>query len=100
MSEPDLSRPDLVAEFRANPIGRHSPDLRLLLNTLRNADGDEPWLLVCVEPHRAWRLARKRAGRGQPVTLVDDHVFTSPEEAEWAAFRLRWRRMFGRDVPA
>jgi hypothetical protein len=99
MSEPDLSRPELVAEFRANPVGRHSPDLRLLLNTLRNADGDEPWILVCLEPHRRWRLARKPAGRAKPVTLLD-REFTSPEEAEWEVFRLRWARMFGREVPA
>ncbi len=99
MSEPDLTRGDLIAEFHDNPFGRHSPDLRLLLNTLRNADGDEPYVLVCLEPHRAWRLARRRAGRAQPVTLLDGPLFTTPEAAEWAVFKLRWTRMTGREFP-
>ena len=100
MSEPDLTRPELIDEFRRNPFGRQSPDLRLLLNTLRNADGDEPYVLVCIEPHRTWLLARRKAGRAQPVILIDTPAFTTPEDAEWAVFKLRWARMTGRDIGA
>ncbi|MSP83199.1 MAG: ABC transporter permease [Alphaproteobacteria bacterium] len=98
MSEPDLTRPELIAEFRRNPVGRHSPDLRLLLNTLRKADGEEPYVLVCTKPHREWRLARKKAGRGQALTLLDGAIFTDADAAEWAVFKLRWARMTGREI--
>ena len=99
MADIDTSRRDLIEEFRRNPIGRHSPDLRVLLNTLRKGQKGEAWVLVCVEPHRRWRLARKASGRAQPVRLVGDTVFTSPEQAEWEVFKLLWRDSTGEALP-
>jgi hypothetical protein len=93
----NLFRPELVEEFRRTPIGRHSPDLRLLLNRMRTQQ-DPGYVLVCIEPFRRWRLARKKRGRGNPVELVGERVFTSPEEAEWEVFKLRWKEMTGEDL--
>lgn len=99
MAEIDTRRRDLIEEFRRNPVGRHSPDLRVLLNSLRNEQVGDSYVLVCVEPHRRWRLARKAAGRGGRVRYVGDVEFTSPEQAEWEVFRLLWRERTGEDVP-
>lgn len=89
------SRRDLIEEFRQNPIGRHSPDLRLLLNRMRMSGGDTPYILICVSPHREWRLARKAKRRGSPIELVPGIIFHSPEEAEWEVFKLRWKELTG-----
>jgi len=99
MSEIDASRRDLVEEFRRNPFGRHSPDLRLLLNSLRRNQAGDAYILVCTKPHAQWRLARKAPARGSPVRLVPGAVFTSPEQAEWEVFKLLWRETTGETLP-
>lgn len=95
MTDIDTTRRDLIEEFRRNPIGRHSPDLRLLLNRLRTGQGDAPYILVCIVPHREWRLARKAPRRMSPVMLLPGPVFTTPEAAEWAVFTLLWQERTG-----
>ena len=94
----DPSRKDLVAEFMARPVGPHSGDLRRLLNAMRTDPGLPPYTLVCVEPFRKWRLARKDGGRATPVELIDDTEFDDPLEAERAVFRLRWKTLTGEDL--
>ena len=91
----DPSRRDLIEEFRRQPFGRHSPDLRLLLNQLRVRQGSTPYVLICTKPHAEWRLARKAAKLGSAVELIPGIVFTSPEEAEWAVFKLLWKEATG-----
>ncbi|MEX2650036.1 MAG: hypothetical protein WD673_13585 [Alphaproteobacteria bacterium] len=97
----DTTRRDLIEEFGKTPIGRHSPDLRVLLNTLRMGQAPKGWnyVLVCVEPHRRWRLARKWHPRGSAVQLIDNIEFTSPEQAEREVFRLLWKEHTGEDLP-
>jgi len=85
----------LIEEFRRQPIGRHSPGLRLLLNNLRSGQKEDPYILVCTKPHREWRLARKSVERGSPVRLVPDLIFSSPEQAEWEVFKLLWKESTG-----
>ena len=36
-------------------------------------------------------LGRLGAGRGDPVTLLSETVFTNRADAEWAVFKLRWQ---------
>jgi len=91
----DASRKDLVEEFRAHPIGRASGDLRRLLNTLRSHPELPPYVLVCMRPHREWRLAVKEPGRGTGVRLLEGPIFHDPLEAEWAVFKLRWQALTG-----
>ena len=95
----DPGRKDLVAEFRHRPVGRHSGDLRRMLNAMRNHPDLPPYILVCEQPQRRWRLALKTPGRCTPVELVDHPPFDDPLEAEWQVFRLRWKALFGEELP-
>ena len=90
-----MATSDLIEEFRRQPIGRHSPELRLLLNNLRRGQKADPYILVCTKPQAEWKLARKPAGRGSALRLVPGFVFTSPEEAEWEVFKLLWKESTG-----
>ena len=88
-------RQALIEEFRRQPIGRHSPDLRVLLNCLRMGQKGDPYILICTRPQAEWKLARKSTVRGAPVQLIPGFVFSSPEEAEWEVFKLLWRECTG-----
>ena len=90
-----MATSDLIEEFRRQPIGRHSPELRLLLNNLRRNQKGDPYILVCTKPQAEWKLARKPTGRGSSVRLVPGFVFASPEEAEWEVFKLLWKESTG-----
>lgn len=94
-----LGRPELIEEFRRQPFGRHSPDLRLLLNRLRAGQAGGRYLLVCTRPFAEWRLARRAPGPGAAVTLLPEPPFASLEEAEWAVFVRLWRELTG-EAPA
>jgi hypothetical protein len=86
-----------VDEFRAKPIGPHSPGLQRVLNAMRGAPQKGKYVLVCTRPHREWVLGRL-VGRGRPVEILPDRRFNSLAEAEWAVFRLRWREHTGTDL--
>ena len=98
MYKVDPSRKDLVEEFRRTPVGHHSADLLMLLNFLRAAPLEGKHVLVCTKPHREWVLAQLSGGRGSPVRLLADQMFTSIEDAEWAVFKLRWKQHTGEDL--
>lgn len=96
----DPGRLDLVREFRASPLGKHSPELRMLLAKMRWGRAEGRLVLIVLEPGRAWRLSRIPARRGDPMPFVDDRVFTSLAEAEWHVFKLRWQDITGIALPA
>ncbi len=98
MVEIDTSRTDLVEEFRRTPVGRHSADLRYLLNRMRTAPELPNYVLVCTKPQREWLLATKETGRGTPAEIDQGHVFTDPNEAEWEVFKLRWQALTGEAI--
>ena len=98
MSTIDTNRKDLVAEFMAQPVGPHSGDLRRMLNTMRTAPDQPPYILICIKPFREWRLAVKQGGRATPVELIGDTTFDDPLEAERAVFRLRWKALTGESL--
>jgi hypothetical protein len=87
--------PALAAEFRAAPLGHHSDALARLLRVLRSEPLEGKHVIVCVTPHREYRLGRLSAQRGSAVELVPDLVFDSPAAAEWAVFVRRWEDRFG-----
>lgn len=88
----------LAEEFRRNPFGRHSPELRVLLNRLRSRQAQDPYVLLCTKPHREWLLARKSDARQSPAHVVTGKRFTSAEEAEWEVFKLLWQQHTGEDI--
>lgn len=94
----DPSRKDLVEEFMACPIGRHSADLQQFLNVMRAGPLTGKYVLICVKPHREWVLARHGGGRGRAPEIVPGYAFTAIDEAERIVFRLRWKQLTGEDL--
>jgi hypothetical protein len=93
----DKKRLDLAAEFRASPLGEHSPDLQYLLHLMRTPK-DEPFHVLFNEsPGERWRLAVMQPGAPCAPTLMEQ-TFTSLEQAEWHVFKLRWARLAGEDL--
>ena len=81
MVEIDASRKDLIEEFRRTPVGRHSADLRYLLNRMRTAPGLPNYVLICTVPQREWILATKQPGRGTPGGTVEVRALPDPNAA-------------------
>jgi hypothetical protein len=81
---------DIVREFRACPIGHHSPALARILSHLRAGQIQGKYCLICIRPHREWVIGQFSGVRGVPPKVQDNRVFTSLEEAEWEVFKLRW----------
>ena len=90
-----LPDPELAAEFRATPLGHHSDALTRLLRVLRSEPLEGKHVIVCMAPHRDYRVGRLTARRGAPVVLLPGLVFDSPAAAEWAVFLRRWEGHFG-----
>lgn len=84
-------------EFMEKPVGRHSAGLQRVLNVFRGEPLSGKHVLVEIEPHRRWRLARLTGERGQPVPLLESE-FTDLLAAERAVFRLRWKEHTGHDL--
>jgi hypothetical protein len=86
-----------VDEFRAQPVGPHSPGLQRILNAMRSAPQAGKFVLVATKPHREWTLGILSGQRGAAVKLTS-HVFTDLNEAELYVFRQRWKAMTGEDL--
>jgi len=89
---PDDQR--LIAEFRENPIGHHSPDLQRLLNRMRGAPMTDKYCLLILEQNREWQLAKTSGVRGRPPKRLNQR-FSKIEDAEWYVFRKRWKALTG-----
>jgi hypothetical protein len=98
MFEIDATRVDLAREFKNRPYGEHSPDLQYVLNVMRRASDQEFHVLVMTRPHAQWTLARMKPG-APTAPAMTNVVFSSPEEAEWHVFRLRWKALTGQECP-
>lgn len=95
----DKNRLDLAREFKARPLGEHSPDLNYLLHIMRRPTGTAPFhILVMTNADREWTLALMEPGAKKPPRLTN-HVFTDLGEAEWFVFKERWRELAGEDLP-
>lgn len=100
MSKYRITDADLpyAAEFKAQPVGFHSPGLQRVLNVLRGGPKAGKYVLVVRKPFERWVLGRLPAARGAPVEILDGQEFTGLEVAEWAVFKLRWKAHTGRDL--
>lgn len=90
--------PDLYREYCRTPIGAHSPNLQFVLQHFRKAPCAGKYVLIAVEPHRRWRLAKLTGRRKDPVRLEGDVEYTDLAEAERHVFRLRWKAFFGQEL--
>lgn len=87
----------LAQEFRARPHGRHSADLQRVLNRMRREPFAGRYILVQERKGQPYRLAQLGATPSDPISYTGD-TFVTLAEAEWAVFKLRWRRLFDSDV--
>ncbi|MCG8274571.1 hypothetical protein MIC97_24105 [Aquamicrobium sp. NLF2-7] len=88
---------ELYREYCQTPIGAHSPNLQFVLQHFRKAPCAGKYVLVAIEPHRRWKLAKLTGVRGDPVRL-EDVEFDDLAQAEREVFRLRWKAFFGKDL--
>lgn len=89
---------DLYAEFAGAPVGKHSPNLQLVLLYMRGAPVPGKYVLVAEEPHRSWVLGELTGVRGDPVRLHPDVRYTDLAEAERDIYRRRWKDLMGSDL--
>ncbi|MDZ4736155.1 MAG: hypothetical protein SGJ07_07370 [Rhodospirillaceae bacterium] len=94
----DPKRLDLAAEFRAQPVGIHSPELQAVLTVMRSLPLDQRYILIRRKPYQEWVLAQLTGVRNEPPRIYHDKVYSSPEEAEWAIFKLRWHHATGEEL--
>ena len=87
----------LAQEFRARPHGRHSAELQRILNRMRDSPFSGRYVLVQERSGMPYRLAQLGATPADPISYTGD-TFVTLKEAEWAVFRLRWRKLFGSDL--
>ena len=85
---------ELAARVLDDPFADPTPDQMRLLNRLRWHPVSGKYVLVCTRRQAEWTLARLK-GRGEPIELLDEHVFTDLVEAERFVFRLRWKAATG-----
>lgn len=91
----DPSRTDLAREFMANPMGPHSAALQRIVTRMRDTEAAGRYVLVTRIPYQEWGLGQLSGRRGADVTLLEDQVFTSLEDAERAVFKMRWEQITG-----
>ena len=87
----------LAQEFRGRPHGRHSAQLQRVLNRMRSEPFAGRYILVQEHKGQPYRLARLGITPSDPISYTGD-TFMTLAEAEWAVFKLRWRRLFGNDL--
>jgi hypothetical protein len=90
----DPARSDLAREYRDNPFGPHSPELRRLLLILRNGSARNKVTLATYGD--GFCLAQVGPKRGDPITYYSDRIFPSYRDALWAVFQARWEQATGR----
>lgn len=91
----DPSRTDLAREFMANPMGPHSAALQRIVTRMRDSEPAGRYVLVTSIPYQEWVLGQLSGQRGVDLTLLEDQVFTSIEDAERAVFKMRWELITG-----
>ena len=58
----DPKRLDLAAEFRANPVGIHSPELQAVLTVMRSLPLEQRYVLIRRKPWGDWALGQLTGG--------------------------------------
>jgi hypothetical protein len=68
-----------------------------VLNRMRSEPFAGHYILVQEQKGLPYRLAQLGATQSEPISYTGD-TFVTLAEAEWAVFKLRWRRLFGSDL--
>ena len=91
----DPARVDLAHEFRAHPLGPHSPDLQKLLKLLRWEPIAGRHILVQPRRDGPWFLAETTGAKGCPLKIYEGAPFARLEDAYFEVFRKRWEEHTG-----
>ena len=67
------------------------------LNNRRYGPIPGAYMVMCTKPGKEWCVAQLNADRAKPLILFEDKVFSTPEEAQNEALRLKEER--GESVP-
>ena len=97
MYEIDPSRLDLAEEFKRKPYGRHSAELQRVLNRMRTEPFEGHYVLVRDGRFGPFKLGCFGRRPSDPIAYTGT-IFQTRLEAEWAVFKLRWKRLTGRDL--
>ncbi len=89
---------ELYREFAENPVGKHSPNLQLVLLYMRGAPVPGKFELLAEETHKSWILAELTGVRGDPVIAHEDVRYSDLAEAERDIYRRRWRALMGEEI--
>lgn len=98
MHSVDPSRTDLALEFRANPLGPHSPDLQKLLKLLRWEPIAPRHVLVQPRRDGPWLLAETTGPKGCPLKLYEAAPLDRLQDAYFELFRKRWEKHTGTEL--
>jgi len=94
----DPTRLDLAREFKAAPLGPHSPDLQKLLKIMRWDPVDGRVVAVQPDRHGPWYLARLSGPKGHSIELYRQRPYATLLEAYWGLFRRRWEDHTGQKL--
>lgn len=78
-----LITPELIEEYRRQPLGRHSDPLERVLNFFRRPPA---YALYSRVAFREWQIIRLPIDPTAPPTPIDDTVYRSENEAYHAVF--------------
>lgn len=92
---PILADRKLAEEFRKDPCGIHSEDLKRLLERFRGVPMPGKHVLIELDHYGPWQVARLGQTRRDPVEPIEGALFDRIEDAEWYVFRQRWADHFG-----
>ena len=98
MHRVDSERLDLAREFKANPIGPHSPDLQKLLKLLRWNEITDRYVVIQPRHGEPYYLARTTGPKGHPIEIFRGQRFDTLPEANWALFCKRWEQQTGQPL--
>jgi branched-chain amino acid transport system permease protein len=79
----------LIEEHRTTMGKRRSDALERVLAHFRRAAVADKYAVVAVKPFAEYRIVALSGRRGMPPRVVDDQVFTTPEEAVHGVFLKR-----------
>ena len=89
-----LISPELIAEHQRDPLANHSDALQRVQNYLRRSRAITPYVIVCTQPFREWRIAKLSGNRGVAPEILETPVFTSQAAAMHGLFLKRLDEAF------
>ena len=86
-----LVNDEVIAEHKANPVGKHSYELTRLLNYFRKAEVPDKYAVAQIGPLKdsKYKIFAFTGDPEKPPRVVDERVYSSKNEAYHAIFLLR-----------